>query len=120
VLWDVRELAPEYPGVVVVVRRHVAARDALVRALAAMVAANGFASLPANRVAAHEALVAARYSDAAAARLIATAVEGLRPVPAGIAESIALRAECGLPPTPPPDPDRLVDLSFLAEAARFG
>lgn len=120
VLWDVRELAPEYPGVVVVVRRDVAARDAVVRALAAMVAANGSASLPANRAAAHEALVAARYSDAAAARLIATAVEGLRPVPAGIAESIALRAECGLPPTPPPDPDRLVDLSFLAEAARFG
>ncbi|WP_270938555.1 hypothetical protein, partial [Falsiroseomonas oryzae] len=65
------------------------------------------------------ALVAARYSEAAAARLVATAVPGLRPIPAGIAETIALRAECGLPPVPPADPGRLVETRFLDAAARI-
>ena len=118
-LWDVRQMAPDYPGVVVVVRRDTPARDAVARALAAMVAANDWASQPANHAAAQAALLGARYSDAAAANLIATAVPGLRPIPAGVAETIALRAECGLPPTPPADPRRLVDLSFLDEAARL-
>lgn len=119
VLWDVREVAPEYPGVVVVVRRDTPARDAVVRALAALASANAWATGPDNRTAAKAALLGARYSDAAAETLITTAVPGLRPIAAGIVETIALRAECGLPPTPPPDPARLVDLSFLDEAARL-
>jgi ABC-type nitrate/sulfonate/bicarbonate transport system substrate-binding protein len=118
-LWDVREMAPDYPGVVVVVRRDTAAREAIVRFLAALVSANGWAGESANHAAAKAALLSARYTDAAAENLIATAVPGLRPVASGIAETIALRAECGLPPTPPPDPARLVDLSFLDEAARL-
>jgi hypothetical protein len=118
-LWSVREIAPDHPGVVLIVPRAAAARDAVVRALAALVAANAWATDPANRAAATAALLAARYGEAAAEALIATAVPGLRPLPAGIAETIALRAECGLPPRPPPDPARLLDLSFLAEAARL-
>lgn len=119
-LWDVREMASDYPGVVVVVRRDAPSREAVVRALAAMVWANAWAMEAANHHAAKAALLAARYSDAAAETLIATAVPALRPIPAGIAETIALRAECGLPPAPPPDPARLVDLSFLDDAARLG
>lgn len=118
-LWDVRQMAPDYPGVVVVVRRDARAREAILRFLAAMASANAWATDPANLAAAKAALLDARYSDAAAANLIATAVPGLRPVAAGIAETIALRAECGLPPTPPPEPARLLDLSFLDEASRL-
>jgi ABC-type nitrate/sulfonate/bicarbonate transport system substrate-binding protein len=119
VLWEVRELAPDYPGVVLVVPRAAAAREAVVRALAALAAANAWATEPANHAAAKAALLAARHTEAAADALIATAVPGLRPLATGIAETVALRAECGLPPHPPPDPARLVDLSFLDEAARL-
>jgi hypothetical protein len=120
VLWDVTQIAPAYPGVMLVVPRATPGREAVARALAAMAAANAWAAEPANRADAKAMLLAARYTDAAADNLVAAAVPGLRPIPAGIAETIALRAECALPPTPPPDPARLVDLSFLDEAARRG
>lgn len=120
VLWDVTQIAPTYPGVVLVVPRATPRREAVARALAAMTAANAWATEPANHADAKAMLLAARYTDAAAGNLVAAAVPGLRPIAAGIAETIALRAECGLPPTPPPDATRLVDLSFLDEAARRG
>jgi hypothetical protein len=120
VLWDVTQIATAYPGVMLIMPRATQQRQAVARALAAMAAANAWAAAPANRAEAKAMLLAARYSDAAADNLIATAVPGLRPLADGIAETIALRAECGLPPTPPPDPARLVDLSFLDEAARRG
>lgn len=120
VLWDVAEMAPGYPGVVVVTQRAPAREEALVRYLAALQAANRWATDPANAEEARAALVAARYDEAAAERLIRSAVPGLRPVPAGIAETIALRAESGLPPFPPPDPTRLVETRFLDAAARGG
>jgi hypothetical protein len=41
-LWEVREIAPDYPGVVLVVPRAAPAREAVVRALAALLAANAW------------------------------------------------------------------------------
>lgn len=118
VLWDVAEMAPDYPGVVVVTQRSPAREEALLRYLAALQEANGWATDPVNATEARAALVAARYSEAAAEALVRSAVPGLRPVAAGVAETIALRAECGLPPSPPTDPVRLVETRFLHAASR--
>jgi ABC-type nitrate/sulfonate/bicarbonate transport system substrate-binding protein len=117
VLWDAAALAPDYPGVVVVTPRRPAREAALIRYLAALRAANAWAMDPANAAEARAALVAARYGEDAAAALVAQAVPGLRPVGAGIAETVALRAEAGLPP---PGFGNLVEPRFLEEAARAG
>ncbi|WP_270938522.1 ABC transporter substrate-binding protein, partial [Falsiroseomonas oryzae] len=70
VLWDVTELAPDYPGVVVVTARAPAREEALLRYLAALRFANDWAADAAHAAEAAAALVAARYSEAAAARLV--------------------------------------------------
>jgi ABC-type nitrate/sulfonate/bicarbonate transport system substrate-binding protein len=111
-LWSVADAAPDYPGVVVVTQRDTPARAALVRYLAALRDANAWAADPANGAEARAALLAARYDAAAAEALIANIVPGLRPMPAGIAETTALRRECGLPLAA----HALVDESFLAAA----
>jgi ABC-type nitrate/sulfonate/bicarbonate transport system substrate-binding protein len=116
-LWDGAEIAPHYPGVVAAARadwlgRNEAAAAAYVRALKA---ANEWAARAENRAAARAALVAARYSEDAAERLVRERVPGLAPSRAGWDEVVTLRRECGLLPTPEPRWDDVVDARFLAE-----
>lgn len=97
VLWDGADLVPDYPGVVAIAPRDPARAEATRRYLRALTEANAWAADPANRWEAVVALTAARHSPEAAGRLVAEAVPGLRPSAAGVAETLALRAECGLP-----------------------
>ncbi|MBM3508298.1 MAG: hypothetical protein FJX64_11495 [Alphaproteobacteria bacterium] len=101
-LWDGADIAPAYPGVVV------AARAAWLRDNAA--AARGYmhALLEANEWAPNSAsqavasLVAARFSEPAAQRLVQDVVPNLEPSRAGWDEVVALRRECGLLLRPEP------------------
>jgi ABC-type nitrate/sulfonate/bicarbonate transport system substrate-binding protein len=117
-LWDGAEVAPAYPGVVV------AAREAWLREneaaalgyLRALLEANAWAARRENAAEAVAALVAARYADRAAQRLVRDIVAGLEPSRPGWDESIALRRECGLLPVPQPDPARVMNGALLALA----
>ena len=53
-----------------------------------------------------QSLVAARYSEPAAKRLVRDTVPGLRPSLEGWNEVVALRRECGLLPKPEPRYER--------------
>lgn len=120
VLWDGKNIAPDYPGVVVAARRRWFEENAesAVAYLGALLAANEWATQPANAAAAREALVAARYSEGAAERLVREAVPGLAPAIAGWNEVVALRRECGLLPSPEPRADDVINTSLLVRAAR--
>jgi ABC-type nitrate/sulfonate/bicarbonate transport system substrate-binding protein len=85
--------------------------------LRALLAANAWAANGTNRDAAAAALVAARYSDAAARRLVRDVVPGLVPARDGWDEVVTLRRECGLLKQPEPRAHDVIDESFLARAA---
>jgi ABC-type nitrate/sulfonate/bicarbonate transport system substrate-binding protein len=108
-LWDGADIAPAYPGVVVGaraawLRENEDAARAYVRAL---VDANEWA--PKNPDGAVAALVAARYSEPAARRLVKDVVPKLEPSLAGWHEVIALRRECGLLPKPEPRAEDVIN-----------
>lgn len=114
-IWQGSEVAPAYPGVVVAARvdwlcDH---RDTARRYLQALVAANEWASAHANQAA--QALVAARYSEAAAQRLVQEAVPGLSVSLSGWDEIISLRRECSLLPDLVPRFEEVIDQLLLAE-----
>ena len=118
-LWSGEEIAPAYPGVVVTARagwlRENA--EAMVRYLRALLAAGAWAADAGNRDAAVAALVAARYSERAAERLVREPVSGLAPARDGFDEVIALRRECGLLGGPEPRADDVIDTGPLVRAA---
>jgi ABC-type nitrate/sulfonate/bicarbonate transport system substrate-binding protein len=120
VLWSGQEIAPAYPGVVVAARAEWLAgnEDAALAYLRALLDANGWAAIPANADAAVAALVTARYSDAAARRLVRHVVPGLRPDRAGWDEVVALRREHGLLAQPEPAAADVVASDLLARASR--
>lgn len=114
-IWQGSEVAPAYPGVVVAarvdwLRDH---RDTARRYLQALVAANEWASAHASQAA--QALVAARYSETAAQRLVQEAVPGLSVSLSGWDEIISLRRECSLLPDLVPRFEEVIDPSLLAE-----
>lgn len=117
-LWDGKEIAPAYPGVVVAARAAWLAQngDAVIRYLRALTRANAWAMRPENTQAARAALVAARYAEAAAERLVRDAVPELRPSRAGWDETVALRRECGLLPTPEPRAESVINTQPLERA----
>jgi len=86
--------------------------------LAALLEANAWAARPENAAAARAALVAARYAEPAADRLVREIVPGLAPSLAGWNEVVALRRECGLLPAPEPRAEDVIDTALLAAAAR--
>jgi len=111
-LWDGADIAPAYPGVVVAAR---AAwidqnRDAVSRYIAALREANDWA--PAHAEDAVQSLVAARYSEPAAKRLVRDGVPGLRPSLDGWNEVVALRRECGLLPKPEPRAEQILNRAW--------
>lgn len=118
-LWSGADLAPAYPGVVATARttwieaNRPAARS-YVRALAD---ACTWARDPSSRRAAIEALVASRYAESAAARLVDTAMPDLAPLRDGWKETVALRREAGLLDGVAPRFESLVDLALVREAA---
>jgi ABC-type nitrate/sulfonate/bicarbonate transport system substrate-binding protein len=101
-LWDGADIAPAYPGVVACARAAWLRdnREAARSYLDALREANAWASD--NAEAAVKALVAARYSEPAARRLVADTVPELKPSRAGWDETVSLRRECGLLPRPEP------------------
>ena len=118
-LWSGDEIAPAYPGVVVTARaawlRENA--EAMARYLRALLAAGAWAADASHRDAAIAALVAARYSNRAAERLVRDPVPDLAPVRTGFDEVIALRRECGLLGSREPRADDVIDTGPLARAA---
>jgi ABC-type nitrate/sulfonate/bicarbonate transport system substrate-binding protein len=120
VLWRGADIASAYPGQVVAARRQWLAenRDAAVRYLGALVESNRWGASAENRESAIEALVNARYSEAAAERLAREAVTDLRVSLEGWNEVASLRRECGLMPEPAPDASTIIDEAPLVEAIR--
>ena len=108
-LWDGGDIAPAYPGVVVAARAVWLREneDTARRYLRALLEANDWA--PKDPQAASAALVAARYSEPAAKRLVANTVARLEPSLAGWNEVVALRRECGLLPKPEPRAEDVID-----------
>jgi len=119
VLWKGEDIVPDYPGIAVAARAGWIDENAetMTRYLAALLFANAWAAEPANAAAARSALLAARYSEPAAERLVREIVPGLRPSLAGWNEVVALRRECGLLPHPAPVAERVIDTRPLARAA---
>jgi ABC-type nitrate/sulfonate/bicarbonate transport system substrate-binding protein len=115
-LWDGSDIAPAYPGVVVAARA-AWLRDnaeAAVAYLRALKEANRWATAnPADAVA---ALVAARYAETAAQRLVREAEQGLDVSAAGWDEVVGLRRECGLLPAPEPTATEVINRALLARA----
>ena len=108
-LWDGADIAPAYPGVVAAARKewlnkNGPALDAYMRAL---LEANAWASQ--NSEKAIESLVAARYSEPAAKRLVRDVVPGLKPSHEGWNEVVSLRRECGLLPKPAPRAEEVIN-----------
>jgi ABC-type nitrate/sulfonate/bicarbonate transport system substrate-binding protein len=119
VLWTGEEIAPAYPGVVAAARAGWLDEneDAALAYLRALLEANRWAASPANADAAVKALVAARYSEGAARRLVRDIVPGLQPQPAGWDEVVALRRESGLLAQPEPDAAQVIGSRLLARAS---
>jgi len=118
-LWDGRDLAPDYPGVVVAARKawideNLATATAYRRALSR---ANAWATHAKHREEAAAVLVASGYTAPAAARLVAEAVPTLEPSRAGFLESGALRRESGLLDGPPPAFEDLVRMDLQGPVA---
>jgi len=115
-LWSGEEIAPAYPGVVVAARADWLCdhRDAASRYVHALLGASAWAATRENQDAAAAALVAARYSENAARRLVRDIVTGLVPARDGWNEVVALRRECGLLKSPEPRAEDVIDESMLA------
>ena len=115
-LWDGADIAPAYPGVVVAARAAWLREneDAALRYLRALLEANQWATD--NPAAAAAALVAARYAEAAAQRLVRETQPGLEVSQAGWDEVVALRRECGLLPAPEPNAAEVINRALLAKA----
>ncbi len=115
-LWDGADIAPAYPGVVIAARTAWVREneDAALAYVRALVEANRWAT--ANPTEAAAALVAARYAEAAAERLVREAGLGLDVSPAGWDEVVALRRECGLLPAPEPNAAAVINRVLLARA----
>ena len=88
--------------------------------LRALQRANDWAMDPDNRAAATAALVGARYSPDAAARLVQSAVPGLQPSRPGWDETIGLRREVGLLDAEAPRFEDIADLELLAASGVAG
>ena len=118
-LWSGDEIAPAYPGVVVAARADWLRANAAAaeRYLRALLEATAWAATPANRDEAAAALVGARYSEAAAGRLVRDIVPGLLPARDGWDEVVALRRECGLLREPEPRAQDVIDSVLLRAAA---
>jgi ABC-type nitrate/sulfonate/bicarbonate transport system substrate-binding protein len=118
VLWDGKDIAPDYPGVVVAARAAWLREqpESATRYLRALLDANEWAVRRENADAAKAALMAARYAELAAERLVRDAVPGLRASLAGWNETVALRRECGLLPNPAPAAERVIDSALLERA----
>jgi ABC-type nitrate/sulfonate/bicarbonate transport system substrate-binding protein len=115
-LWDGADIAPAYPGVVVAARAAWLREneDDALRYLRALLEANRWATdHPAE---AATALVAARYTEAAAQRLVREAGPGLEVSQAGWDEVVQLRRECGLLPAPEPSSAEVINRALLAKA----
>jgi len=108
-LWDGVDIAPAYPGVVAAARAQwlQSNGDAASRYVAALREANEWA--PQNAEEAVASLVAARYSEPAAKRLVRDTVAGLKPSHEGWNEVVALRRECGLLPNPEPKAEQVIN-----------
>jgi hypothetical protein len=89
----------------------------MVRYMRALLAAGAWAADASHRDAAIAALVAARYANRAAERLVRDPVPDLAPVRSGFDEVIALRRECGLLGSREPRADDVIDTGPLARAA---
>jgi len=111
-LWDGADLAPAYPGVVVAARAAWIEqnRDAVRRYVGALREANDWA--PAHAEDAVQSLIAARYSEPAAKRLVRDTVPELRPSLEGWSEVVALRRECGLLPRPEPRAEQILNRAW--------
>lgn len=111
-LWDGADIAPAYPGVVAAARaawlRENA--EAAARYVRALRRANDWAAQSPNEAAA--SLFSARYSEAAAQRLVRDAVAGLQPSIEGWEETVALRRECGLLPSPAPRAEDIINRTW--------
>jgi ABC-type nitrate/sulfonate/bicarbonate transport system substrate-binding protein len=116
-LWQGKDIAPAYPGVVACARASWLEQnqDVVLRYLRALLDANDWARN--NASAARQALVEARYSENAAERLVRECVPGLTPALAGWEEVVALRRECGLIPVPEPSAAIMINTRLLARAA---
>jgi ABC-type nitrate/sulfonate/bicarbonate transport system substrate-binding protein len=117
-IFDGAELAPAYPGVVATARGAwtVANRASALAYLGALQRANEWAMNPSKHADATAALVGARYSPDAAARLVQNAVPGLEPSRPGWDETIGLRRDVGLLHNEPPRFEDIADLELLASA----
>jgi ABC-type nitrate/sulfonate/bicarbonate transport system substrate-binding protein len=118
ILWRGADIAPAYPGQVVGARARWLKEhgDTVVRYLRALVAANRWGTAPANRDAAIQALIDARYSQPAAERLVREAVADLRVSLSGWEEVASLRRECGLMPEPAPSASTIIEEAPLLRA----
>ncbi|OGA04847.1 MAG: hypothetical protein A3I00_01735 [Betaproteobacteria bacterium RIFCSPLOWO2_02_FULL_64_12] len=117
-LWDGVDIAPAYPGVVVAARAEWlrANEEAALRYLRALLEANAWCGHAQNSGEAVSSLVAARYTEAAAKRLVRDIVPGLEPSSAGWDEVVSLRRECGLLPAPEPKAAEVVNRALLGRA----
>jgi len=120
-LWSGDEVAPAYPGVVATARASWlgANEETAVRYLRALLEANAWGADAANSQAAVAALIAARYTESAAMRLVQDAVPALEPSQRGWDEVVSLRRECGLLPSPEPDVSKVVNAGLLARASKI-
>lgn len=118
VLWDGKDVAPAYPGVVVAARRRWVEENAEAATwyLRALLRADRWAGRPENEAEAIEALRQARYSDEAAARLVRERVTDLEPSREGWEETVSLRRECALLPDPEPTEAAIINTGPLARA----
>jgi hypothetical protein len=119
-LWSGDEIAPRVSGR----RRHCARRlaagergDDGALHCAHCSRQSAWAADASHRDAAIAALVAARYANRAAERLVRDPVPDLAPVRSGFDEVIALRRECGLLGSREPRADDVIDTGPLARAA---
>jgi ABC-type nitrate/sulfonate/bicarbonate transport system substrate-binding protein len=112
-LWAGEDVAPAYPGVIVAARAEWLRGndDAARRYLRALLEANEWGAQASNDAVA--SLVAGRYSEAAAKRLVRDTVPGLQPSLAGWNEVVALRRECGLPPDPAPTVEEVINRRWI-------
>ncbi|TFL14133.1 hypothetical protein CSC67_08220 [Pusillimonas caeni] len=119
VLWRGVDIAPHYPGQVVVARREWVAsnRDLVRRYVSALLMANRWALSSDNENLAVSALVKAGYSMIEAQRRIEFAVSDLAVSTDGWNEVLALRRECGLMPLREPTFKTVTDQAARVEFA---